>query len=106
MSDAPDIRPGARRLVTVNGRVQPDEAVLVVTDPTMERYADAVAEAAREAGGRVTVTVMPVNRADGNEPPAPVAAAMAEAEVIFSPVQISITHTRAMRTALDRIVCG
>lgn len=44
-----DLSPGARRLVHVNGRVQPGEAVLVVTDPKMRRYADAVAGAAREA---------------------------------------------------------
>jgi len=93
---------GARRLVTVNGRVQSHERVLVVTDPTMERYADVVAEAARATGAPVTVAVMPVNRADGNEPPDPVARAMSEANVIFSPVSISITHTRAMRAALDK----
>jgi len=92
---------GARRLVTVNGRVQSHERVLVVTDPTMERYADVVAEAARDVGAAVTVAVMPVNRADGNEPPDTVAGAMREAQVIFSPVSISITHTRAMRAALD-----
>ncbi len=101
MSDIEKLIPGAKQLVHVNGRVQPGERVLVVTDPTMERYATPVAEVARAAGAEVTVSVMPVNRADGNEPPAPVAAAMAEADVIFTPVAISITHTRAMRTALD-----
>ena len=34
-----DLSPGARRLVHVNGRVQPGEVVLIVTDPTMGRYA-------------------------------------------------------------------
>lgn len=96
------LAPGAHRLVTVNGRVQKGEHVLVVTDPTMERFATPVADAARAVGAQVTVSVMPVNRADGNEPPVPVAAAMAEADVIFSPVSISITHTRAMRSALDK----
>lgn len=93
---------GAQRLVGTNGRVRSGEAVLVVTDPTMESFAELVAEAAQEAGGRVTIAVMPVNRADGNEPPDTVAAAMGEATVIFSPVSVSITHTRAMRAALDR----
>ena len=96
-----DLSPGARRLVHVNGRVQPGEQVVVVTDPTMGRYADAVAAAAREAGAAVTVCIIPIRDQDGQEPPPPVARAMAEAAVIFSPVRISITHTRAMRAALE-----
>jgi leucyl aminopeptidase (aminopeptidase T) len=67
----------------------------------MERYAAAVARAAAEVGGDVTVCVMPLRRQDGQEPTGPVARAMSRADVIFSPVRISITHTRAMRTALD-----
>ena len=101
MSESQHLMEGARRLVSVNGRVQPFERVLVVTDPRMRRFADPVVEAAREAGASVTLSVMPVNRADGNEPPDPVARAMREAQVIFSPVSISITHSRAMRVALD-----
>ncbi len=101
MADREQLMDGARRLVSVNGRVRSHERVLVVTDPTMQRYADSVVEAAREAGAAVTLAVMPVNRADGNEPPDPIACAMHEADVIFSPVSISITHTRAMRAALD-----
>ena len=96
-----DLSPGARRLVRVNGRVQPGEGVVVVTDPTMRRYADAVAAAAREAGAAVTTCIIPVRDRDGQEPPPPVARAMAAAAVIFSPVRISITHTRAMRAALN-----
>ena len=96
-----DLSPGARRLVRVNGRVQPGEIVVVVTDPTMGRYAEAVASAAREAGAAVTVCIIPLREQDGQEPPPPVGRAMAKAAVIFSPVRVSITHTRAMRTALE-----
>ncbi|WP_419162917.1 aminopeptidase [Candidatus Palauibacter sp.] len=96
-----DLSPGARRLVRVNGRVQPGEVVVIVTDPTMRRYAEAVAAAARKAGGAVTVCIIPMREQDGQEPPPPVARAMSEAAVIFSPVRISITHTRAMRAALE-----
>jgi leucyl aminopeptidase (aminopeptidase T) len=88
-------------LVEVNARVTDGEQVVVVTDPTMERYAAAVARAAEEVGGRVTVCVMPLRRQDGQEPTGPAARAMSQADVIFSPVRISITHTRAMRRALD-----
>ena len=93
---------GARRLVEVNGRVSEGEQVVVVTDPELERYARLVSEAALRVGAVVTVCVMPVRGQDGQEPPAPVAAAMRTADIIFSPVQISITHTRAVRAALER----
>ena len=92
---------GARRLVEVNGRVSDRDAVVIVTDPTMEDYADLVRAAAESRGAKVTTYVIPVRGQDGQEPPEPVARAMTEATVIFSPVRISITHTRAMRAALD-----
>ena len=96
-----DLTLGARRLVEVNGRVQAGETVVVVTDPTLEHYGHLVADAVREAGAEVTICVIPVRGQDGQEPPEPVAQAMAGAAVVFSPVSISITHTRAMRTALE-----
>ena len=96
-----DLLPGAQRLVHVNGRVQPGEEVVIVTAPTMQPYADAVSTVAQEAGASVTVCVIPIRDQDGQEPPPPVARAMAEAAVIYSPVSVSITHTRAMRTALE-----
>jgi 2,5-dihydroxypyridine 5,6-dioxygenase len=96
-----DLVRGARRLVEVNGRVAEGEPVVIVTDPELEHYATLIAEAARKRGGVVTTCLIPVRRQDGEEPPEPVARAMAEARVIFSPVSISITHTKAMRAALE-----
>jgi leucyl aminopeptidase (aminopeptidase T) len=99
--DEKELIRGARQLVEVNGRVTEGEPVVIVTDPKMERYATLVAEAARARGAVVTTCIMPVRGQDGQEPPEPVARAMAEGRVIFSPVSISITHTRAMRSALE-----
>jgi 2,5-dihydroxypyridine 5,6-dioxygenase len=93
---------GARKLVTVNGRVRPDENVVVVTDEKLVEIAGLVSSAATKVGAKVVTCIMPQRSQDGQEPPAPVAAAMAEANVIFSPVSVSITHTRAVRAALDR----
>ena len=93
---------GARKLVTVNARVQPGENVVIVTDDKLVPMAELVSTAAAEAGAKVVTCIMPQRSQDGQEPPAPVAAAMAEADVIFSPVSVSITHTRAVRAALDR----
>lgn len=95
------IRRGVRKLVEVNGRVQPAERVVVVTDPAMLEVAEQVAAAAADRGGRTVICSMPAREFDGQEPPATVAEAMRQAEVIFSPVSRSITHTRAMRAALE-----
>ena len=93
---------GAQKLVTVNGQVRPDETVVIVTDEKLLAFAELVGDAAGEVGASVVTCIMPERSQDGQEPPPPVAAAMAEADVIFSPVSVSITHTRAVRTALDR----
>jgi leucyl aminopeptidase (aminopeptidase T) len=92
---------GTRKLVAVNGRVRPGERVVVVTDDTMVKMAERIARGATEAQAEVVTCIMPSRARDGEEPPLPVARAMKEAQVIFSPVALSITHTRAMRAALD-----
>ena len=89
-------------MVELNGRVQEGEHVVVVTDTAMAELAEAVAAEASARGGSVSICSMPTREHDGQEPPDAVAAAMAEAQVIFSPVTRSITHTRAMRAALER----
>lgn len=93
---------GFAKLVEVNGRVQSGEVVVVVTDGTMAEIAEGVAETAAAFGAEVVTCIQPPRARDGEEPAAPVAAAMAEADVIFTPVSTSVTHTKAMRTALDR----
>ena len=93
---------GVEKIVRINGRVRGGEQVAVVTDESMFEIGSAVAAAAEEAGGQVTTCIIPVRERDGQDPPEPVAAAMGEADVIFTPVSISITHTRAMRAALAR----
>jgi len=95
-------REGLTRLVETNGRVSRGEQVVVVTDTAMEDLADEVAAEATARGGNVMICSMPARDYDGQEPPESVAVAMLEADVIFSPVSRSITHTRAMRAALDR----
>jgi leucyl aminopeptidase (aminopeptidase T) len=93
--------PGAIKLVNVNGRVRAGERVVIVTDYTMTDIAKLVAVEARAVGADVTTCVMAPRSHDGQEPSAPAAAAMLEADVIFSPVSTSITHTQATRAALE-----
>ena len=92
---------GVKKIVEVNARVKADDKVVVVTDFTMTGLAERVAAAAAACGAEVVLCVIPPRERDGQEPPSPAAAAMLEARIIFSPVSKSITHTKAMRAALE-----
>lgn len=92
---------GARKLVEVNGRVRASERVVIVTDYKMFEFAKQVAAAAMCVGAEPVICVMEPRERDGQEPPIAIAKAMAEADVIFTPVSKSITHTKAMRAALN-----
>lgn len=93
---------GARVLVSTCTNVQPREQVLVVTDEAKMAIAEAVAEAARERGADTVIAVMSPRSADAQEPPPIITEAMKHADVIFTPVSISITHTNAMKQAIAR----
>jgi len=93
---------GARKLVTVCADVRAGEEVVIVTDYATTAVAEAVAAAALERTAKVDLAVMPPRAIDGEEPPAPVAAAMAEADVLFTPVRQSITHTHAVKNAIGK----
>ena len=93
---------GARTLVDTCTSVKPNEKVLVVTDMTKVSVARAVAAAAYERGADVVISVMEPRKRAGEEPPAHVAAAMMAADVIFSPVSFSITHTHAVKNAVEK----
>lgn len=93
---------GIRRVIQHNGRVQRGERVVVVTNPEMRPIADLLVAELAAHGADARQYVVPTRTHDGQEPPADAVAAMLEANVIFSPVSVSITHTRAMRAALAR----
>lgn len=93
---------GARKLVQHNGRVKADEKVLVVTDPSLQSIAELVANEAKILTAETVMVVMPERASDGQEPPKMVSAAMNKADVVFSPVKKSITHTKAFKDALAK----
>lgn len=99
MKQSSDLSLGAETVVRVCATVQAGDTVVIVTDAATEHIAQAVAASAESAGGEVTICIMPTRRRDGNEPPAAVVAAMKTADVIFTPVSISITHTDAIKDA-------
>ena len=90
---------GARKLMTVCTALQPGENVVIVTDPETQEVAVPLHAAAVELGAIAVTCLMPTRSRHGEEPPLPVARALAAADVFFVPVRISITHTRAVKEA-------
>jgi len=90
---------GARTLVEVCAGVKPGENVLIVTDFLMTTIAESLAAAAYRAGAEVSIGTILPRSGHGQEPPPPIAAAMKEADVVFTPVTYSITHTQAVKDA-------
>ena len=82
-------------------RVQPAETVLVVADPDSVQIGEALMAAARAAGGDAVLTILPPDERRGTEPPAPVAAAFAAADVFLAPCLPSLSHTSARKRACE-----
>jgi len=78
-----------------------DETSVVVTDDERERIGTAIYRAASERADDSTVVRYPPGDAHGEEPPAPVAATMREADVVLAPTTKSLTHTRARSRASE-----
>lgn len=90
---------GAKKLVEVNAQVKAGEKVLIVSDYNMEPIAMRVARAAAACGAEVVLSYMSPREWDQQEPPTMLAAAMLEADVVFTPVSVSIAWTDAITSA-------
>lgn len=90
---------GARTIVEVCAGTKAGEKAVIVTEPCMMAMAEAIAAAVAAVGAEPVIAVMSPRASDGQEPPAPVAAAMKASDVFFNVVNKSITHTRATREA-------
>ncbi|MGE5483715.1 MAG: aminopeptidase [Ignavibacteriales bacterium] len=93
---------GARKVVQQNVGLKPGEKVLIVTDTGRDfSMAKALAAAVEAAGGEYTIVVSEPLAKAGDEPSAPIAAAMTAADVIISPTSRTIFHTRATIRATE-----
>lgn len=90
---------GAKTLVDVCTKVRPGETVLVVTDMFKTDMAKVIAGVAMDRGAEAIVAVIQPRARNGQEPPKAVAEAMKKADVVFTPVTYSITHTQAVKDA-------
>lgn len=75
--------------------VKPGEEVLIVTDDTRVKIAQAIYEGARALGCEAMMTVMQERELNGGEPPRVIAEAMKAADVVICPTAKSLTHTNA-----------
>jgi leucyl aminopeptidase (aminopeptidase T) len=79
--------------------IEARERVLVVYDATTEAIAERLRAAAEATGADARPAAIPVGDVDGQEPPAAVAAEMAEVDAVLAPTARSISHTEARRRA-------
>ena len=94
------IMDGTRKVVRL-ARVKASENVLIVADDDTAGVAQALMASALEITPEVVTTFMTPRKVDGDEPPAAVAAALLAADVALIPVSYSISHSTAVRNALQ-----
>lgn len=93
----------ANRLINQVVQVKHGETVVIVTDTDRPRIiTQALAYSTISAGGKVVIVTMEPQEIGGAEVPAPVAAAMAAAQVVINQSTHSITHTVAVREAMKQ----
>ena len=93
---------GAERIVRVCANVKAGEKVLVLTDTPTFPVGERVAMAAFQVSENTMLAVITPRSGHGAEPPAHVAAAMWESDVIFMPLKFSMTHASATEEARKR----
>ena len=77
------------------------ESCAIVTDDKRRPIGEALYEAASAVTDDVVLLQYPPGNQHGEEPPGPVAAAMADADAFLAPTTKSISHTRARGDACD-----
>lgn len=95
----PGFREAARIAVQDCLAVKAGETVLVVTDAPLYDIGRLLWEASKAQGADAQLIEIMPREVHGEEPPAPVAAAMKAAQVVFCPTSKSLSHTEARRQA-------
>ena len=101
IADPDAVATAAETAVTQCLAVEAGETCVVVTDDRRSPIGEALYEAALEATEEAVVVQYPPGPQHGAEPPAPVAAALAEADAFLAPTTKSLSHTRARSDATN-----
>ncbi|WEL18168.1 Leucyl aminopeptidase (aminopeptidase T) [Halorhabdus sp. SVX81] len=78
-----------------------EESCLIVTDDERRPIGEALYAVASETTDEAMIIQYPPGDQHGEEPPEPVATAMASADVVLAPTTKSLTHTRARTDTTD-----
>jgi leucyl aminopeptidase (aminopeptidase T) len=81
--------------------VRAKEEVVVIADHATRAIGEALRDAAAGAGADAVLTIMDPRDVDGNEPPRPIAGALAACDVFIAPTTRSLSHTVARKQATD-----
>jgi aminopeptidase len=77
------------------------EEVLVVCNPLTQPLGEQMQREAKKAGADATLAIIAERGSHAAKPPAPVAAAMASADVVLAPTVQSLSHTAARKAASE-----
>ncbi|MXV63262.1 aminopeptidase [Natronorubrum sp. JWXQ-INN-674] len=94
-----ELRAAAETAVRQCLALEEAESCAIVTDDKREPIGDVLYEVASEITDDAVIVRYPPGATHGSEPPAPVAAAMAGADVVLAPTTKSLSHTRARTEA-------
>jgi leucyl aminopeptidase (aminopeptidase T) len=96
-----DLAPAVRTVVRRCLAVQPGENVLVVVDRPLQDVGEALRAEAESAQADAVLAVMAPRSDHGEEPPPPIAAALAASDVFIAPASKSLSHTQARTRATE-----
>jgi len=99
MTDA--LREAAETAIHQCMALDADESCAVVTDDERLPIGEALYEVASSVTADAVLLRYPPGEQHGTEPPEPVAAAMADADVVLAPTTKSLSHTRARKRACE-----
>ncbi len=85
----------AKIIVTICLNIKKNESVLIVTDKNKLKIARGIEKQAKKITDKVKLTIIPVGKAHGEEPPEETAKEMLNYDVLICPTTMSLTHTNA-----------
>ncbi|MCU4751635.1 aminopeptidase [Halobacteria archaeon AArc-curdl1] len=94
-----DLRSPAETAIRQCLGLESEESCVIVTDDKREPIGEALYDVASETADSTVIVCYPPGDTHGSEPPEPVAAAMASADVVLAPTTKSLSHTRARTEA-------
>ncbi|MFB6210126.1 MAG: aminopeptidase [Halobacteriales archaeon] len=101
MPESDALRSAAETAVHQCMALEAEESCAIITDDDRESIGELLYAVASEVTDDSTIVRYPPGDQHGNEPPAPVADAMAGADVVIAPTTKSLSHTRARGRAND-----